>query len=191
MNSRMFKLIKTCSDHYRTLVAEALVNNEFLGDEENCALISHHSGEYSRQWLKLLPSDTKPSELCKSRIIQCLTCSGIEPDVLFVKEDVYYNICNSLEVNAAVAEGCCYVNCEKIASDYIPRMARSVKVSPIRSACDLATEDDGLVLSTYFQHPRYVHMNDVISVPLSICGILRKSAVYHNISEIHFKVSCP
>lgn len=185
MSDNEYKLQRISSNWFRVLVDEALSDIEFLGDRENCALVSDKLAKRDDAgfWMEFRGQGGNPTK----RRIHCVPHASVDRRVVLVKEDVYYNICKSLDVSDQSDQ--CKIHCSMVTKEFLPNLATTVRVAPIYMPCDIASEDVDQLLSTYFEVPKFFYVYDVFTVPLSICHSLAKTASYNSVHDLNFKAS--
>lgn len=185
MSDNEYELRRISTNHFRQLVDEALADNEFLGDKENCALVSDKLAkmENTGVWMEFRRQLGNPTK----RRLHCIPHASVEGRAVLVKEDAYFNICKSLDVNEK--QDTCKIHCSLLTKEFLPKLAVTARVAPINMSWDFSAEDVDELLSTYFEVPKFLYVDDVFSVPLSICHSLAKAASYNQVIDIYFKVS--
>jgi len=177
MESSSFKLCRIS----RNDQVQLFPNIDYGLDTENCVIVSNVNF-VCESWLNITTVGNK-----NKRKLPCIATENVTKcDEILAKEDVYYNICRVL--NLSVAENVHNVICE-VDTCHSPKLVESVDIATIRSTVELSGEDEKMLLYSYFATPRHVFLNDIIGVPLSEVPYLSKSAAYHNISAVHYKVS--
>jgi hypothetical protein len=137
----------------------------FLGNMDSTILVSVNTlqtfGVNSCSWLKLkkYPEKFGVSDTSHSYLVQIIAVPDIEDSVAIVTSVLHFNITRALLLVNDI------VQAERLDGSelFVPHIASLAKVSLLQPSCDISVALDA-VLSCYFQHPRFLRIDDVFCV---------------------------
>lgn len=215
MKKMNFHVECVSNEYFEDLLAKNEFKLKFVGDPKSCALLSLSSlltlSIESQSWIKIrmssgdmcgLNSQDDNTDLnqenvddnfesCDSKknwyMIQCFAVSSVDPEVLYVTNEKYFNIMNHFGIRN-IASPSCEIFVSKVTKVRHMKVAKEVVLAYIPSGNDMELTELEKIVYKYFETPKFLKFGEILEINIAKILPFIQSDITCDIEKIYLKV---